>query len=765
MAVVLRASRKVADRFLVGVTVVALGVGAVLSATLALSGFSSTDAGANPLAWSIEPSQSYTAPVSFLESISCVSSTACISVGTQNVTGAQTPLAESWNGTSWTVESIPAPAAATSSELLSVSCPSSTTCIAVGNYQTSSGDELPLAETFDGSVWTIDSASDPAGADVASLNAISCQSGSSCTAVGSYSADAPNQALAETLSGTTWTIDSVPDNVGALGSELLGLSCLSSTSCTAVGDFIDSANFDGNLVEVLKGTTWSLQSSPSPSSVNESNLLAVSCASSKACVAVGEYDNGHEVAMAEDWNGKKWTLVDAAPGGGATSSDLAGVVCVSSKQCIAVGVSGSDSLAEQWNGTTWSTLTTTSPGSNSNNLTGISCPGASTAFCGAVGLSANGGDDDIALAESWNGAAWSTQGSPLIYGGGENELKAISCVSATSCMAVGALLDTDGVFVPMAEEWDGSSWSVDYAPVPAGAIGSGLSGVSCTGVSDCVAVGNLVNAGSHTHTLAEQWNGTDWTIVTTPNPPHTDNATLTAISCSQPTACTAVGSYNTTGPTLTLAETLSGTTWSIVTTPNRAGATGSELNGVSCPSADVCTAVGDYLKGGIEGTMTESTSGTTWSIQKSPNPASSQGSELDSVSCPNASSCVAVGFYGSTAGVETTLAEKWNGMTWKIKTTPALTGTLLNELASVSCTSAKNCIAVGSYDASSTEVLPLAEQWNGANWVEQSTPAPAGASESSFAGVSCTAAAECSASGQSAVSGNDDQTLFEAYGA
>jgi hypothetical protein len=755
-----RLGRKLLNGAAAGVlgAVGSLPVAATLSATAAFASSSKTPS------WSITPSESYSAPVSYLSSISCVSAKMCIAVGTKDVTGTDTTLAENWDGTSWNVMSTPNPAVATSSQLLGVSCALATACVAVGNYTTTSGDELPLGESLSGSLWTLKRPPPPTGADVATLNAVACKTASSCIAVGTYSADAPNQALAETVSGASWSIDKVPNNTGALGSELLGVSCLSSTSCTAVGDYIDSSNFDGNLAEALSGTTWSLQKSPSPAGVNESNLLSVSCTSSEACSAVGEYSTGHEVAMAERWNGEKWQLQDAAPGGG-TASDLAGVFCVSSIVCRAVGVVGDHSLAEQWNGTRWSTETTTNPGTDSNNLVSISCPSSSTTFCGAVGLSADSGSDQVPLAESWNGASWRSQVTPLIYGGGDNELRAVSCSSSTSCTAVGTLRDTDGIFVTMAEQWNGTSWVVEYTPVPAGAIGSALLGVTCTSAVACNAVGYFDNAGSHALTLAERWNGTSWTIVTTPNPSHTDNATLNALSCTSQTACTAVGSYNTTtGPTVTLAESLSGTTWSISSTPNHSTATQSELNGVSCTSSTVCTAVGDDIEGGIDFTLGESLSAGKWSLEKSPNPTGAEDSELNSVSCATTTSCIAVGSYGSNAGVSLTLAEQWNGSAWKLTSTPVLKGSLETALASVSCTSLTDCVAVGGYDASSVLTLTLAEAWNGSSWSLQTTPNPASAYDSSLLAVSCTAATSCSAAGVTSSQGSADETLMEHYG-
>jgi hypothetical protein len=77
----------------------------------------------------------------------------------------------------------------------------------------------------------------------------------------------------------------------------------------------------------------------------------------------------------------------------------------------------------------------------------------------------------------------------------------------------------------------------------------------------------------------------------TPNPAGgTFSAFYGGVSCASATACTAVGAYNnTTGP---LAERWNGTSWKIQRAPNPAVA-GSIFYGVSCTSAAACTAVGD----------------------------------------------------------------------------------------------------------------------------------------------------------------------------
>jgi hypothetical protein len=54
---------------------------------------------------------------------------------------------------------------------------------------------------------------------------------------------------------------------------------------------------------------------------------------------------------------------------------------------------------------------------------------------------------------------------------------------------------------------------------------------------------------------------------------------------------------------------------------------------------------------------------------------------------------------------------------------------------------------VGGILSNSGDVVTLAERWNGTSWKTQTTPNPAGAGYSQLNGVSCTSASACTAVG------------------
>jgi hypothetical protein len=111
--------------------------------------------------------------------------------------------------------------------------------------------------------------------------------------------------------------------------------------------------------------------------------------------------------------------------------------------------------------------------------------------------------------------------------------------------------------VTLAERWNGRKWVVQPTPNPSGNQDSELAGVSCPSATSCTAAGDYDNRSSTDVTLAEHWNGTKWTLQSTPNPNPSDAgaSALKGVSCSSATACTAVGPYiKRSGAEPTLAE-------------------------------------------------------------------------------------------------------------------------------------------------------------------------------------------------------------------
>jgi hypothetical protein len=242
-----------------------------------------------------------------------------------------------------------------------------------------------------------------------------------------------------------------------------------------------------------------------------------------------------------------------------------------------------------------------------------------------------------------------------------------------------------------------------------------------------------------------------WKVERTPNQ-NRDSAAineLSAVSCTSGRACTAVGSHaaSLSSNGFTLAERWNGTRWRIQPTKLPAGAKSATFSGVSCPSATACTAVGS-TPGKAPDTsvsLAEAWNGTSWRVQATPKPAGSTSSSLFAVSCTSPHACTAVGNYSTAGGRGLALAERWNGTTWRIQAVakPAKSSRFFG----VSCATARACTAVGNQDNGSAGTRPVAEAWNGTTWHMQTVPLPHGSGGAILAAVSCTSPRACTATG------------------
>ena len=314
-----------------------------------------------------------------------------------------------------------------------------------------------------GNGWTIQPMpiiSGPSGNASIQLTRVSCALTTSCTAVGSYIfvSGAPHGpqggTLAEHWNGRTWKVQVTPSPSSS--SALTGISCASATSCTAVG-YRNSRG--GTLAEHWNGRKWKVQVTPSPSS--SSALTGISCASATSCTAVG-YRGFGRGTLAEHWNGRKWKI-QATPNPSQAGSYFDSVSCVSASSCTATGqgtnaVTGNQfTLAEHWNGRKWKIQATRNPSHMGSYFDSVSCFSASS--CTATGLGIDAAtDNEFTLAEHWNGSTWTVQATPspvaLAVG-----LYGVACASALSCTAVGSYYTggAAGFNFPLAEQWNGKA--------------------------------------------------------------------------------------------------------------------------------------------------------------------------------------------------------------------------------------------------------------------------------------------------------------------
>jgi len=364
-----------------------------------------------------------------------------------------------------------------------------------------------------------------------------------------------------------------------------GVSCtpanIRANDCTAVGQYVSNRyGYPLALVERGDGNTWSVQSLPNPRGHDSDSLSAVSCPSAKYCVAVGYSfssigpGGGSPQTLAERWNGSSWKAMRTVnPAGRNKQNYLYGVSCTSSRACTAVGSyvnrHGADApLAERWNGHSWKVQATTDPAPRlGSSLVSVSC--ARTTACTAVGTYyTNNQGGDRTLAEHWGGVRWRVQSTPRVTGATYVYLNGVSCSSSNACTAVGdSQVHKTLVVSSLAERWNGHHWTIQNSYNPPVSSDSYLEGVSCSAGDSCTAVGDSQSTAGPQIPLAEGWTpGSGWTNQPTTDPgatpiPGGGDADLYGVSCTDPSACNAVGYYPGGSSSVTLAEGWFGGVW------------------------------------------------------------------------------------------------------------------------------------------------------------------------------------------------------------
>src|SRR5579885_210603 len=289
-----------------------------------------------------------------------------------------------------------------------------------------------------------------------------------------------------------------------------------------------------------------------------------------------------------------WQVV-SSPDPGTTDNSLNGVAAVNASDIWTVGSyqngsSPSQTLIEQWNGTSWQVVSSPDVGMDYNQLVGVVAIRATNIW--AVGYTRNSSGTDQTLIEHWNGKSWKIIPSPDA-GTGSNFLNGVAAVSSTNIWAVGSYQNSNGTNQALIEHWNGKSWQVVSSP-DTGTVPNQLSGVAAVSASSIWAVGySGAPSSPPTQTLTEHWNGKSWKIVPSPDPGTIQNSLIgvTAISGSNLWAVGAYANNNTAGQTLI--EHWNGKSWKTVPSPN-AGTAQNFLNSVAAVSSSNLWAVGSY---------------------------------------------------------------------------------------------------------------------------------------------------------------------------
>jgi hypothetical protein len=248
-----------------------------------------------------------------LSGVSCVSPVFCEAVGSSSL-GAGGG-AEAWNGTRWTLQSVPG------GPLTSVSCTAARFCLAAG------GDGH--VDKWNGRSWSAQANT----TGFTSLSSVACFSPGSCEAVGM----GPSGGAAERWNGTSWSAQAIPAPAGGSSVVLSGVTCVAAKSCVAVGSYTNSSFTMVTLAEAWNGTAWHVQQTPSLTASQSASLAGVACTAANSCTAVGQNTAPNNLTIAEVWNGKAWTM-RSTPSFLGGEAAFSGVSCGASHACTAVGM-------------------------------------------------------------------------------------------------------------------------------------------------------------------------------------------------------------------------------------------------------------------------------------------------------------------------------------------------------------------------------------------------------------------------------------------
>jgi hypothetical protein len=331
---------------------------------------------------------------------------------------------------------------------------------------------------------------------------------------------------------------------------------------------------------------WQIVASPSVGK-GANSLVGVAGAADNDVWAVGWAFNSRLSAyrtVIEHWNGTKWSVVKSQ---NATNgyNFLNGVAVVAANDVWAVGQAATGSsyntLVEHWNGTNWRIVPSPNVPGLSSVLQAISVVSANDIW--AVGYATDSNFNNFTLTLHWDGTSWNIVPSPIFD---DDILFAVDAVASNDIWAVGRSFQEAKT---LTIHWDGSNWSI--VPSPNGIGDNILFGVAAIASNDVWAVGN---EGSLS-TLAEHWDGATWSIVATPdfNPNATNEVLVGIVALSSNNIWTA-GQYIVPvegSAQHTLTENWDGSNWNFIPSPDKKNSN-NRLHGITVTPNGTLWAVG-----------------------------------------------------------------------------------------------------------------------------------------------------------------------------
>jgi len=311
-------------------------------------------------------------------------------------------------------------------------------------------------------------------------------------------------------SGTGWSVAASP-NPSTISNSLQSVAAISTTKVWAVGYSVQGTTKSNmvkrTLIEHYNGTTWQVVASPNVGT-GDNVLTGVAVLTGNNVWAVGSSPTG---ALVLHFNGTRWSLVSAP-----LACQFNAVTAISASDMWAVGTLFPRTCAEHYNGTTWSLVPTPFMGTSGNTLLGVSASSSRNVwavgtYCVGSGCDQGGGSFQT-LIYHYNGSRWSVVPSPNpSY---ENQLNAVTVISATGAWAVGNATASSMTRSTLILHFDGISWVQVVSP--SANDRTSLTGIAAASATDLYAVGSVETPTQAS--VIEHFDGTTWSIVSHPSP-------------------------------------------------------------------------------------------------------------------------------------------------------------------------------------------------------------------------------------------------------
>jgi Phosphoesterase family len=275
-------------------------------------------------------------------------------------------------------------------------------------------------------------------------------------------------------------------------------------------------------------------------------------------------------------------------------------------------------FAEHYNGKKWTVVRTPNTGPNFNSFYGAT---ASRGWVWAVGERLNAQYRDRALIEVWNGKTWHIADNPQ-PGSVRDMFFAASALSPSDVWFVGDQEGADGLFETLAEHWNGNDWTVVPTPDP-GSSGNHLYAVDAVSPDDVWAAGQQLGARAPDNGLVEHWDGHSWSVVDLP-PSVSASVLLDGIAATADGQVWVAGEADSPAQGgRPLIESYQNGAWQTASLPASAGSIWTNLYGITVVGGTVW-AVGTYVdpKTDNNNTLILRGTGGVWAVDGGPDPGS-----------------------------------------------------------------------------------------------------------------------------------------------